>query len=446
MKRGLRNTLFLKSLITGIHSTGFSRSVLTLMTGTLIAQAIPVALSPVLTRLFTPENFGLFALYFSISQIMSVFITGRYEYAIILPEKDEDAINIVALCLSITLLVSLVTLLIFIPFRHQLAELINKMQIADFLLLIPATIFAIGVYTTFNLWFNRKAYYSNISAGKILRSSTSTFFSLGFGLTIVKTAGLIIADTIGQLVAAFFMLVKFFKSDKLFMKSITIAGMKLQAIRFIQFPKYNIISGLLEKGSGQVPVILLSSFFGSTVTGFFSLSQRIIAVPESLISVSIGDVFRQKASVEYQKNGNCRKTFLDLFKILLLVSLIPFITLAFSAPFLFEVVFGEEWRFAGTYAQIMTVMFFLSFVVSPLSTMFIIAEKQRIDLFIQVALFTLICLSFIAGFRIFNDPKAAIILFTTTYSIKYFIEFFLSYKFSKGVINPIIENEGTIHL
>jgi O-antigen/teichoic acid export membrane protein len=416
------------------------------MTGTLIAQAIPVAFSPVLTRLFTPENFGLFALYFSISQIMSVFITGRYEYAILLPEKDEDAINIVALCISITLLVSFVTLLIFVPFRHQLAELINKQEIASFLALIPATIFAIGIYTTFNLWFNRKAYYNNISAGKILRSSASTIFSVGFGVTIVKTAGLIIADTIGQLLAAFFMLVKFLKCDKLFMKNITVAGMKMQAVRFNQFPKYNILSGLLEKGSGQIPVILLSGFFGSAVTGFFSLSQRIIAVPEGLISVSIGDVFRQKASFEYKKNGNCRKTFLNLLKMLLMVSVIPFIILAFSAPFLFELFFGEEWRLAGTYAQIMTVMFFLSFVVSPLSNMFIIAEKQRIDLIIQIFLFTLICISFIAGFKLFNNAKTAIIFFTATYSIKYFVEFFLSYKFSNGVFNPIIKDEGTIHL
>jgi O-antigen/teichoic acid export membrane protein len=192
---------------------------------------------------------------------------------------------------------------------------------------------------------------------------------------------------------------------------------------------------LLEKGSGQIPVLLLSAFFGSAVTGFFSLSQRVIAAPEGLISVSVGDVFRQQASVEYQKTGNCRKTFIKLFKILVLVSIIPFAILGFAAPVLFEVIFGSQWEVAGGYVQIMTIMFFLSFIVSPLSSMFIIAEKQKLDLIIQLFHFIFICLSFFAGYRFFKKPEAAILLYTITYSIKYLFEFYLSYRFSGGVHN-----------
>jgi O-antigen/teichoic acid export membrane protein len=421
-----------------IFENKFYKSVIILLTGTLIAQAIPLAISPVLTRLFTAENFGLFALYFSISQIMSVFITGRYEYAIILPEKDEDAINIVALCLSITLLISVLSAFIILPFRYFIADLLNKHEIGAYLFLIPVTICAIGIYTTFNLWFNRKGYFRNVSFGKIFRSSFSSFFSIGFGLTILKSAGLIIADTIGQMAAAFYLSFRFLKSEREKIKSVSKVGMKEQARRYIQFPKYNILSGLLEKGSGQLPVILLTAFFGSSVTGLFSLSQRVIAAPEGLISVSIGDVFRQKASIEFQQNGNCRKTFLDLFKLLFSISIIPFILLTIFAPSLFAFVFGEEWRIAGNYAQIMTMMFFLSFIVSPLSNMFIIAQKQKIDLIIQIVLFAFICVSFIAGFNIFRNPGKAILLYTIIYSIKYCIEFYLSFKFSKGKVQPPI--------
>lgn len=423
----------LKVYFRNFLSSPFSKSVLTLMTGTMIAQAIPVAISPVLTRLFTPENFGLFALYYSISQIMSVFITARYEYAIILPEKDEDAINVVALCLSITVMVSVLSLLVFIPLRHEIAYLLKKDNLPTFLVLIPITTFAIGVYTTFNLWFNRKGFYRSISTGKIVRSSVSTFLSVGFGLTLIKSAGLILADTIGQLSAAILMAWRFLKYDKPKLKKISIPKIKEQANRFIHFPKFNIISGLMEKGSGQIPVLLLSGFFGASIAGFFSLSQRVIAAPEGLISVSVGDVFRQQASLEFQKNGNCRSIFIELFKMLIVISLIPFLILAFAAPVIFELVFGEQWRIAGGYVQIMTFMYFLSFVVSPLSNMFIIAEKQKIDLMIQIFLFTFICVSFIAGYSIFRKPEAAILLYTITYSIKYILELYLSYKFSRGV-------------
>jgi O-antigen/teichoic acid export membrane protein len=362
-----------------------------------------------------------------------VFITGRYEMAIILPERDEDAINVVAISIMITLFVSIISLLIILLFRNNFAVLLSSPEIADYLLLVPVTVFAIGIYTIFNFWLNRKGSYKNISAGKIARSATSSFLSIGFAYTLLKTGGLIIADTIGQLVAGFFVFFKSLKSDKDKIQFISRKSMILQSKRYIHFPKFNIISGLFEKGSGQLPVILLSSFFGTAISGFFSLSQRIIAAPGALIGSSVGDVFRQQASIEFLEKGNCRDTFLNLLKLLFLLAIIPFLIIFFFAPFLFSFIFGAEWRIAGEYAQIMTVMFFLSFIVSPLSNMFIIAEKQKIDLIIQVILFSFVSLSFITGYNIFGNPKAAIMIYSITYCFKYFVELYLSYKFSKGI-------------
>jgi O-antigen/teichoic acid export membrane protein len=298
---------------------------------------------------------------------------------------------------------------------------------------VPVTVFAIGLYTIFNFWLNRKGYYKNISTGKITRSAFSSFFSVGFGLTLLKTGGLIIADTIGQLTAGFFVLIKSLKYDREKISSISKQGMIKQAKRYVHFPKFNIISGLFEKASGQLPVILLSSFFGTAISGLFSLSQRIIAAPGSLIGASVGDVFRQQASVEFQKAGNCRETFLNLLKFLILIAIIPFSILIVFAPLLFSFIFGPEWRVAGEYAQIMILMFFLSFIVSPLSNMFIIAEKQKIDLVIQIFLFSFVSVSFIVGYNIFKHPKAAILFYSITYCIKYCIELYMSFQFSKGI-------------
>ena len=411
----------------------FSKNVAILLTGTIIAQAIPLAISPVLTRLFSPEEFGLFAVYFGISQIISVFITGRYEMAIILPEKDEDAINIVAVSMIITLFISIISLLIIFPLRYVIATVLNSPDVANYLLLIPVTVFAIGIYTIFNLWLNRKGHYKNITTGKITRSAFSSLFSIGFGMTLFKTGGLIIADTIGQLIAGFFVLIKSLKSDRDKVSKVSKAGMMKQAKRYVHFPKFNVISGLFEKASGQLPVILLASFFGTAISGLFSLSQRIIAAPGSIVGASVGDVFRQQVSIEYQKNGDCRETFLDLLKLLLLIGIIPFSVLAVFAPFLFSFIFGPEWRIAGEYAQIMILMFFLSFVVSPLSNMFIIAEKQKIDLVIQIILFIFVSVSFIVGYNIFKHPKAAILFYSVTYCVKYCIELYLSFQFSRGI-------------
>ncbi len=403
------------------------------MAGTIVAQAIPIAISPVLTRLFSPENFGLFALYFSISQIISVFITGRYENAIILPEKDEEAVNVVALSLAITLLVSGISMVLALFVKYFLPLHLNNPDIINYLFLMPVTVFAMGLSSIFTLWLNRKKQYKNISEGKIARSVFSSFFSVGFGLLTIKAGGLIIADTIGQLFSGIYVFKKSLKTDKDKVSFISRKNILSTARRYKQFPRYNLLSGLLEKGSGHFPVIFLSSFFGSAITGFFSLSQRLIAAPEILISVSVGNVFRQQANVIYLQKGNCKEIFMKLFKLLLVIGIVPFTLLFILAPFLFSFIFGSEWRVAGEYTQILTAMFFLSFVVSPLSNMFFIAEKQKIDLIIQVILFLFVCISFIVGYKIFNHPKVAILLYSAIYSIKYFLEFYLSYQFSKGI-------------
>jgi O-antigen/teichoic acid export membrane protein len=411
----------------------FSKNVIVLMTGTIIAQAIPLAVSPVLTRLFTPGDFGLFALYFGISQIISVFMTARYEMAIILPEKDEDAVNIVALSIAITILVSLLCLIIILLLRFFIPVQLTNPNILNYMLLMPITILGLGFSTIFSFWLNRKEHYKSISGGKIVRSIFASFFSVGFGLTVLKTGGLIIADTIGQIVSGIYLFLKSLKYDIKLISQVSKQNMLIQAKRYKQFPKYNLLSGFLEKGSGQIPVILLTSFFGSAITGFFSLSQRLIAAPEILISVSIGNVFRQQANIEYLEKGNCVDIFMTLFKLLLKIAIIPFALLFVLAPFLFSFIFGPDWRIAGEYTQIMTIMFFLRFIVSPLSNMFFIAEKQNIDLIIQIILFSFVCLSFFAGYKIFSNPKPAILFYTITYSIKYCIEFYLSYEFSKGL-------------
>lgn len=413
-------------------SKSFSRNVLILMTGTIIAQAIPLAVSPLLARLFSPEQFGLFALYFSISQIFAVFVTGRYESAIILPDEEDDAVNLLALSISITIAVTLILVLLVFAARFVLADILHKAGLYKLILLMPLTVLSIGFYNTFNLWLNRTGKFSDISTGKILRSAFSSGFSIAFGLTVLKTGGLIVADTIGQFCAGVFVLGRSLKEGSAKILSFRKDRMKAMAIRYKHFPKFNVVSGLFEKGAGQMPVILLSGFFGQAVTGFFSLSQRIIAAPGSLIGVSVGDVFRRHASAEFSEKGNCHETFMKLFRILLLISVVPFVLLFAFSPAVFAFIFGEEWRIAGEYTRIMTVMYFLSFVVSPLSNMFIIAEKQNIDLVIQIFLFAFVTISFIAGHSIFGDPASAILLFSITYSVKYCIEFWLSYRFSKG--------------
>ncbi len=418
--------------LVGLFKKYTSKNVFVLITGTFLSQLIPFLISPILTRIFSPEEFGMFGLYFSISMILSVFITGRYEMAIMLPKSDKDAVNIVGLSLIITFVISILLLIAVIFFKHQAAALMKSENIENWLFTLPLTMFSIGVYQAFNYWNNRKEKYKRLASSRVIRSLNTSTWSLVLGFTLLKKGGLILGDAIGQSVSCMFLAGRTWKEDKNFYPEIQRSNMKEQAIRYKQFPIYNVASGLSEKMSGQMPVLLLSSFFGEALTGFFSFSQRIVSAPGAIIARAFGDVFRQKASVEFAENGNCKQLFIKTFRQLFFVSVIPFILFYFFAPPLFGFVFGERWIVAGEYAQIMTLLFFLQFIVSPLSNMFLVAEKQKIDLYMQVILLVGVLLAFIGGYKIFNDPKLCVLLYTFVYSFKYLVELMLSYKFSKG--------------
>ena len=140
----------------------FNRNVLTLMTGTTIAQAIPIAISPILTRIYTPEDFGVLALFVAITSIFGSIANGRYELAIMLPKKDENAINIFALGLIITFSMSFILLVLVVLFNEQITELLKNDEISVWLYFVPIAVLFIGLYNMLAYYNNRKKYYKVI--------------------------------------------------------------------------------------------------------------------------------------------------------------------------------------------------------------------------------------------------------------------------------------------
>jgi O-antigen/teichoic acid export membrane protein len=414
-----------------IFASSFHQNIVVLMMGTVLSQAVPIALSPILTRLYSPEDFGVFALYFSLSMILSVIVTGRYEMAIILPKEHSDALSVTKLAMLISVSVSLVLFIILLIFNNEIAHMLGNEAIGKYLLFLPLTIMIVGIYQSLNYLSFRHEEFKALAFSRFARAFNTTGFSLGMGY-FKFSKGLIVGDVIGQAIATVFIFFRCNRITGLTSEKISFEKLKAQAIRYKHFPIFNVPSGLLEKSSGQVPIIILTRFFGNAFVGQFSLSQRVISAPSTVIAAAVGDVFRQQAIKLFIQNGSCRDLFVRTLKNLFLLALVPFTILFIFSPPLFAFVFGEQWHVAGEYAQIMTPMFFLQFFVSPLSNMFYVAEMQQVDLVIQISLFVSLCSVLFIGFYFFKSSVVAISLFTTVYCIKYIIELILSYKFSLG--------------
>ncbi|MDO9181457.1 MAG: oligosaccharide flippase family protein, partial [Bacteriovorax sp.] len=389
---------------------------------------IPIAISPILTRIYTPEDFGVFALYMAIVSILSVIATGRYEMAIMLPKKDEDVNAIVKLIMMLLTSISLLTLFIVYIFNTQITNLFDNKEISSWLYFLPLSIFLVGIYQVYNYLLIREKNFKRLSTNKIIVSTTNVSTQLGVGLAYTSAFGLLFGNIVGYIASIYF-IIKSKVVNKYFI--FENSSIKKAAKEYENFPKYDVPSVLVNVIANQLPILALGKYFGLGVLGLYSFMYKVLMMPISLLSNTILDVFKQRATEDYNKYGNCRDIYVKTFKKLVILGIVPFTILGVFAPEIFAFVFGENWRMAGEFAQIMTPMLYLKFVISPLSYTFYIVGKQKYDLVGQFLLLLIVVLSIAIGLQ-FNGEKIVLISFSIGYSIIYFAYLMYSYFLSKG--------------
>ena len=354
----------------------FSRNVLTLMTGTTIAQAIPIAISPILTRIYTPEDFGVFALFIAITAILGTVANARYELAIMLPKKDEDAINVFALGFIITCFISLILLILVVIFNDYFTKLFGNDEISFWLYFVPITVFFSGLFNILNYFNNRKKNYKDLRNATILKSIVLAVVQLSIGFIKSGASGLISGSIISNMFANI-KLAKNILKDKILVSKISKIKMIALAKRYKDFPKHGMVSSLFDNLSLQLPSILIPKIFSFSISGYFFFANKIVNLPSALISGSIGQVYLQKIT-ENKNNGIeifpiFKNTITKLFFIALPITIIGYIT----SPYIFPLLFGEKWKISGEIAQYLFLIFIIRFCVSPLSNSFIPALELK---------------------------------------------------------------------
>lgn len=344
----------------------FSRNVLTLMKGTTIAQAIPIAISPILTRIYSPEDFGVFALFVAMVGFISVIASARYEQAIMLPKKDEDAINIFALGFVLICCTSVVSGILIVLFKESIVSLLDNIAVTNWIYLIPFTVFFVGLFNLLTNYNNRMKHYKDIANATILKSIVLASTQLIIGFIKPGVMGLVL----GQIVSQFFANMKLLKNvikDKTLLLAIN--KIKIFAIsrKYKKFPKYNMPHALIGAISSNLPVYIFTPFFGSAIVGYYSLSLLIVFTPLMILAGATAKIYNQKVSELYNKRQDTYGFTVNIIKSLLKKILLPFAVLIFFAPYIFELVFGKEWIEAGKYTQILSIYLILNVIVSTVA-------------------------------------------------------------------------------
>lgn len=360
----------------------FSRNVLTLMTGTAIAQAIPIAIAPVLTRLYTPEDFGMLALYLALFSILATIATGRYELAIMAPASKAEAQNIVFLSILIAFCVFIVTSIFIWLFSGEITSFLGNKRIEKWLYFIPIMVFSFGVYQSIDYWLNRERKYAEMSKNKLVQAGSVSLAQMIAGL--INNAGLIIGSVIGWGLSVLLIVAKNKLDYKVFSFNVT----KELAVKYKAYPLLQAPTSLLNTLSSQAPVFFMTKFFEVVSVGFFSLVIKILSAPAALIAKSTGQVFFQRVSDHAKSSPELLLS--DIYRVavrLTIMSALIFSPVLFFGPEIFSVVFGSDWSQAGSYAQILVFSVAIKFVVSPLSTIFLAIDKINIGSIWQVLYF-----------------------------------------------------------
>ena len=435
----MKNFRFIKSGLKSLsNKNGFVRKSVILTFGTAISQAIPVLASPILTRLFTPSEFGLLAIITSITAIISVISTGKYETVILITKNKRDAANVAVVALTISFLVSILAIIIFLFFSDIFIAILKQPQLKYWIFVCPFMSFFISIYQIYNEWCIRDAHFIHLSFNKITNSGSITFANILFGLSKISGGGLIFGELIGRFISAITCIYHARIRDFEIFRRVTYSRMLFLSKRYINAPKFILPGQLINTIAGQGSILLIAILFRETEVGYYSMTGMVLSVPASLISLTIRDVFRQRANEEYIAKKNCLDIYKKTIKVTTLFSIIIFTLLFLIMPGLFSFIFGSKWRVAGEYARILTPAIMISFIAESVWGMFVIAEKMKEILIWQIQFLFLTISSLVIGYYFFGTMKMALICYAIGRSFVYLISITKTYKFAKGLPNNII--------
>jgi O-antigen/teichoic acid export membrane protein len=400
----------------GIFRGEFLKNVATLVSGTTFVQIIAILIYFVLSRIYTPEDFGLFGLYMSIISITAIIATAKYEMAIMLPEKDEDAINLLGLSVSITLIISLLLLVIILFFNHSLSLILGNEAISPWLYFVPLSTLLVGLFQAFKFYSNRNKKYRMITGANVVQSLTNSTAKVSIGPCVNGPAGLITGTVLGQLAGALIFLIPGLHKNREKFAWLNLEKMRSLSKTYNLFPRFNMIQGMINNFSAALPVFIFNSYFTAAIAGYFTLGYSIIQRPMNLVATAFYQVLSQRIIERY---NHSQRIYPDikkfLYRLLELVT-IPFILVAVFAPAIFRVVFGQEWEEAGRYTQIIIPWLFASSLALPLSFIPDMFRRQKKAMILDLIKFILRVMSLIIGV-LKNDVYLGLVLFSTTSTI-----------------------------
>lgn len=400
----------------------FYKSIAWVAGGTAAAQAITILTTPIVTRMYTPSDYGMFAVFRAILGVMQPLCTLTYAIAIPLAEDDDLAHNVLKICFTITLTLSLALGIVVLASGRFIATQFGVPQVAPYLWLLSVCLFGAGCYEALSSWAIRKKRFRIISATQFMQGASSAGTKIGLGWLGIRPLGLLLGLLASRAAGCISIFRILLREEPQALRHFSWSEIRDAAKRFRAFPLFRSWSRILLGINVGLPVFFIAAMFDPIVVGLFGLAHGMVNLPMSLIGRSVSRVFYAEiARFGKSRPVRIQDLSLSVMKKMFLVGIIVSAVIVIAGPRLFSVVFGAEWHEAGVYACWLSIPIMFRFVSSPVMRCLDVLEMQGVQLLVNIARNVVIVVAFGVSKVLDLSAIAAISLYAVNLSVFYIL-------------------------
>lgn len=418
-----------RNYIRKIVTSELTRNSAKLLSANVVAQAIGLLVYPILTRLYSPEDFGLLNLFLSIGGVLALLSTAEYQYAIVLPKTQNKAVACFHvgffMLLAITALCAA-----SIPFKTQIATLFNAPALTKYYPLLCVFVFVTGLWTLLNYWFTRNKQFSRISTYQLTQSISGAGLKYSFGVGGMVNGGLVWSIIVAPIIAIAASICRHFRRNIRPLCQYNKHDCRVAAKEYVNFPKYSLPRALINNLSGNLPILLLTPFFGLTEIGYFGMAFTLAFRPINMISGSLYQVLFQRISEQVQNRQSILPFFRKFVKSTLFIVIPSFAVLSFVLPWLTRWLLGPGWEVTGEYIRWMLPWLCCSLLTASVCFLSDVFAKQRIGLWFEILLAVLRTIGVLAGV-LTNSFNVAVVGYAISSAIAILAQFVWLYALVK---------------
>lgn len=396
------------------------RHMLILMAGSGSAKAVSLLLTPVITRLYAPEQYGLFVLFMSSIALLTPIATLRYAAALPLPRRDGTAVALLLACIVLLGFFVLALASLFLVWSDPLFAFFSAQGLVRFWPLLVVAIALAGLYEILSNWAVRKKNFRSIAKADVSQALLGGGLKIGLATAALQHVGLFVGHIAAQAAACGLLACSALREARKFTRHATRRTMLLALVRYSAFPKYRLPSQVMLNFGQQAPVLFISATYGAATAGQLGLALSVLALPLLLLGQTTGQAYYAEiARIGRTEPERIHRITRDVTVRLLVLGLLPTMVLMFAGAWIFPFIFGARWHDAGVFGSILSIYLLAQFVANPLSHALNVFDKQHIFLRLNIVRLALVLSTFAIANQLEWSAHVAIAAYSIVLSVHY---------------------------